>query len=342
MHVYSNVTLMHIRDIPTQREWDAFVLNCPAAKTFLHSWQWGELHTRQGSVVHRIGLEEQGRLVGVALLLTIRARRGSFLFCPHGPMLSDWQWFPSFAEYMIARARDERMDFVRMSPLVEKLDFDISLFRHIGFRPAPMHMHAETTWTLDLAPSEEALVSGMKKTMRNLVRRGSKDGVTVRFGVTQDLIGTFYELHERTVRLQDFVPFSKSFIKQEVDVFSPDNIIVAIAYHDGVPLAGAVVPIYGGVGYYHHGASLHSKVPASYVLQWEIIRELKRRGCAQYNFWGIAPTDDPKHSWHGLSQFKMGFGGYRTDYVHAQDYPLTWKYWLNYAVETARRIKRGY
>lgn len=330
---------MTIQEITSREEWDSFVLHFPG-KTFLHSWQWGEVHVKEGGTIFRRALFDEERLIGVALILKITARRGTFLFCPHGPLLTDWKQFGYFADHLKLLAKREHADFIRISPFVS--DVDISTFRHVGFRPAPIHMHAETTWTLDLTPTEETLLSGMKKTMRNLVRRGTKEGIQVQFGVDQKMIDEFYELHKQTVQLQDFVPFSKAYIENEISVFSPDNIMVALAYHEGNALAGAVVPIYDRVGYYHHGASVHSKIPAAYTLQWEIIRELKRRSCSLYNFWGIAPTQNPKHPWHGLSQFKMGFGGYRTDYLHAQDYPLTWKYWVNYAVETMRRIQRGF
>jgi lipid II:glycine glycyltransferase (peptidoglycan interpeptide bridge formation enzyme) len=96
--------------------------------------------------------------------------------------------------------------------------------------------------------------------------------------------------------------------------------------------------------FYHHGASSHafSKINASCAVQWEAIREAKRRGCKFYNFWGIAPPDQPKHPWTGLSLFKTGFGGEAEDYLHAQDKPLTKKYWVNFIIETIRARKRGF
>ena len=75
---------------------------------------------------------------------------------------------------------------------------------------------------------------------------------------------------------------------------------------------------------------------------WEAIREAKKRGCVTFNFWGIAPQGDRKHPWAGLTFFKTGFGGYERNYIHAHDLPLTQRYWVNYIIESVRRIKRGF
>ena len=105
--------------------------------------------------------------------------------------------------------------------------------------------------------------------------------------------------------------------------------------------AAAIIIFYNGQAFYHHsGSRAGAGSNVSYLLQWRVIQEAKKRGCTLYNFWGIAPEDRPNHAWAGLSLFKKGFGGFAEAYLHAQDMPLTAKYWLNYAIETVRRIRR--
>ena len=53
---------------------------------------------------------------------------------------------------------------------------------------------------------------------------------------------------------------------------------------------------------------------APYLLQWEQIKEAKKRGCIEYDFWGI---DDKK--WPGVTRFKKGFGGQEITYPGAFD-----------------------
>ena len=71
------------------------------------------------------------------------------------------------------------------------------------------------------------------------------------------------------------------------------------------------------------------------------LKQARKRGCKIYNFWGITPTDSPRHPWAGLTLFKKGFGGYKKEYVKTQDLPLSGQYWINYLVERIRRSKRG-
>jgi lipid II:glycine glycyltransferase (peptidoglycan interpeptide bridge formation enzyme) len=103
------------------------------------------------------------------------------------------------------------------------------------------------------------------------------------------------------------------------------------------------------MAFYHHGSSIsEQKVPVSYLLQWEAIKEAKQRGCRSYNFWGIAPDVKEKldiaksrHPWAGLTLFKMGFGGRIKEYVKTQDFPISFSYWLTFIFERLRKIKRG-
>ena len=98
------------------------------------------------------------------------------------------------------------------------------------------------------------------------------------------------------------------------------------------------------MGFYHHAALLPKchKIPLAYLLQWFAIKEAKRRKCVLYDFWGyVDPATQPKHPWAGPTLFKMGFGGKKYEYIKTQDFAISLKYWLNYIIESLRKIKRG-
>jgi lipid II:glycine glycyltransferase (peptidoglycan interpeptide bridge formation enzyme) len=77
------------------------------------------------------------------------------------------------------------------------------------------------------------------------------------------------------------------------------------------------------------------------LIQWEAIKEAKKRGMTRYNFWGVAPENNPDHRFAGLSLFKRGFGGEDFEYLHAQDLIINKpRYLLNYLIESFRKIIR--
>ncbi len=340
-------------EISSRPEWDAFVQQQPHY-SFLHAWEWGAFNAQQGDKaelqrpITRVGMYEGATLIGVALLLEVGARRGKFLFCPHGPLM-DWRNIhhaKAFIEYILDKGRKARAWFVRFSPLIPGDDAESQLpLVETGFRPAPLHMHAEETWLLDISPDENTLLMGCRKTQRNLIRRADKDGVEIVQSDNVDDLSIFDDLYADTANRHDFVPYSVNYLRREFNAFHPEGRArLFFAKYEGEMISGAMILYYGKTAFYHHGASAskHHKIPGAYRLQWESILEAKRRGCTTYNFWGIAPEDKPDHPWNGLTFFKQGFGGYRIDYMHAQDRVLSPLYWMTYWIETERRKKRGF
>ncbi len=249
--------------------------------------------------------------------------------------------------------RQEKAGFIRIAPVWERTKENEKIFEDFGFRAAPIHIHPEVTWILNISPSEEEILMGMRKTTRNLIRRAKKEGVEVFQKNSLEGVKDFNKIYQATFDRHHFAPFSFEYLKNELLAFLPDNqIAVFLAQHQGKILASAMIIFWQGIGFYHQGASITSKIPAAYLLQWEAIREAKKRGCRLYNFWGIVPSikthqdlKNPKikkHPWWGLSLFKTGFGGFREEYLKTQDYILSQKYWLNFTIEKARKIKRGY
>lgn len=342
---------MEIREIEHKKTWEDFLLRC-REKTFLQSWHWGEFQKTMGDKVWRQGLYEEGDLVGVAQVFKIAARRGKFLFLPHGPVTkiqnpkSKCQILKELLKELKEIAKKESCSFVRVAPIWERTEENEKIFRDLGLRTAPLHTHPEITWELNLEKPEEELLRAMRKTTRYLIRQGLKnEELKIEKSQDQKDIEIFNTLYQKTVNRHHFVPFSLDYLKNEFLSFLPDNqALIFLAKYRGECLASAIVIFWQGIAFYHQGASSqkHSKVPASYLLQWEAIREAKRRGCQLYNFWGIAETESRKHPFWGLSLFKKGFGGYEKKYVKTQDLPLSSKYWLTCVFEKLRKKVRGF
>lgn len=334
---------MEIRLIKDKKTWEDFVLK-QKENSFLQSWNWGEFHKKMGDKIWRAGLFEKSRILGGSFFTLISARRARFLHFPYGPLIN-WRkenQFRALLDYATSIGKKEKVSFIRMSPQVEDSSEIRAFFRKFGLRPAPIHMHAEVSWLLDIEPSQETLLKNMRKATRYSIRKAEKQGVQV--VITQKIrdLEIFNKMYQALGKRQKFTPFSWQYLKNEfLSFYQDDQIALFLAKYKGEPVAGAVVLFYGKAAFYHHGASSPGlKIPASHLVLWQAILEAKKRGFKTFNFWGIAPTDNPHHPWQGLTFFKKGFGGYRKDLLHAQDLPLNSRYFLNFIIETFRKKKR--
>jgi len=324
---------MEVREINNKETWESF-LSKYQEKTFLDSWNWGEFQKQIEDKIWRLGIYE-GELKAVALVVKVKAKRGTFLFVPHGPVGEK-----NALSYLVDYLKKIDTHFIRIAPIWFK--DNTKLFKDLGFRDAPIHMHPELTWELDITPEEEDLLMGMRKTTRYLIKQGykNKDIEIIKSTDINDL-ERFNQLYRKTASRHHFTPFSLNYLKKQFSCFNPDNqITIFLGKYKGEIVSSAITICWQGTGFYHHGASLASKAPVSYLMQWEAIKQAKEKGYRKYNFWGIAPENSKNHPWAGLSLFKKGFGGYSKQYVKTQDLPLSSKYWLTYIFEKLRKMKR--
>lgn len=343
---------MEIKEINNKEEWEKFLEGCEE-KTFFDSWNWGEFNLEMGNKIWRLGVANDKGLIATALVLKIKAKRGTFLFIPHGPALLKGISFEGKKRVLEALllslrgiAKQDKASFIRISPLFELNKENQDLFSKLGFMESPMHASSyESTWKLDLTMPEEELLKNMRKTTRYLIRkvRDNKDVKIIKSNDLKD-VAVYQKLNKAVSIRQGFIPFSEELIKKEFEIFSQDKqALIFLGKYNSEMVAGAIVIFWQGIGFYHQAASLgkFAKFSIPYLLQWEAIKEAKKRGCMLYDFWGFTdPKKFPKHPWAGPTLFKMGFGGHRIEYVKTQDFVVSNKYWINYIIEMARKIWR--
>jgi lipid II:glycine glycyltransferase (peptidoglycan interpeptide bridge formation enzyme) len=343
---------MEIREITNKDEWEDFLGKCKE-KTFCQSWNWGEFNKKMGDSVTRLGIFENDILISVAQIIRVSARRGSFIFVPHGPLLIDdhkkKEIITELFNHLKVIGKEKKADFIRFAPLLERNDENMKIFKDLKMMVAPIHVHPELTWELDLTLSEADILANMRKTTRYLIKQGEKnEDVVINKSQKSEDLDAFEDVYKITADRHSFVPFSMKYLKNELEAFKDDDEIIILSgkYQDEI-VASAMVIYWSKRAFYHQGASSlkYPKIPVSYFVQWEAIKEAKRRGCTKYNFWGIAPESELEakkdHPWKGLSLFKKGFGGYKKEYVKTQDFPLSFKYWLVYIIEEIRKRKRN-
>jgi len=342
--------IMEIKEITNKEIWEDFLLNFKE-KTFLQSWEWGEFNKLLGNKIWRLGIFLDGKLLSVSLIIKVKARRGTFLFVPHGPHILNFslkeEIFKTLLNELKKIGKKEKAHFIRIAPLFERNSNNINFFKNLGFKKSPMHASAyESTWKLDISLDEEDLLKNMRKTTRYLVRQSLKNSdIEIKKSENVKDVEIFQKIAEETAKSQKFVPFSFEFVKNEFEIFLKNNeALLFLGEYKKEVAAGALVIFWQNIAFYHQAALLpkYHKIPIAYRLQWEIIKEAKKRGCKIYDFWGyIDPEKNPKHPWAGPTFFKMGFGGFKKEYIKTQDFPLSLRYYLIFVFEFLRKIKRG-
>ncbi len=356
---------MKIKIIDERNLWQKF-FNDNCSSSFLHSWEWGEFQKSLGYPIIRLGLfNDKNQLEAICLVIKIKSKRGSFLFVPHGPIISQklkvksqnqvrlgQKFLKLIKNYLLEIAKKENYWFIRMTPIFEDKNEYQKIFADLGFKTAPIYMHAETTWELPLInKTDNELLSAMRKTTRYLIKKAIRDGVVIEKTTDPKDLKIFYNLYQETAKREKFIPFSFDFIKKEFEAFAKSKnamIFFGKIKNNLNPgqdpfLAAALIFFTKSAAFYHQGASLHTKIPVTYLLQWEAIKEAKNRGCQLYNFWGIYDEQKPERtpeSWQGLTLFKTGFSGQIKRFLSTQDYVISKKYFFTYLWEKFLMWKR--
>ena len=337
--------MISTRIVTSKDEWESFLKTKPEAN-FLQSWYWGQFHKALGKEVEPLGFYQNQKLVGVCLSIVEPARRGKYLTVAGGPIIdfTHEELFGAFVDEITKTAKRHHCVFVRVRPQIVEDGLAVNLFDTHGFRLAPMHLTADLTSQLDLSPDEETLLKNMRKTTRYEIKKAERERIIMKASDDPNDIAEFYNLQLATAQRHGFVPFSEKFLYEQFKTFVENGAArLYKAYKGQTLLSAAFIIYYGQEATYHYGASTQEarKYPGAYLIQWEVIKEAKRRGFKRYNFWGVETLDNIKHRFYGVSVFKRGFGGYDVQYLHAQDLvigPIA--YLVNLIIESARRKLR--
>ena len=338
--------MIEVREVKDGNEWEGFLAGHPEA-SFLQSWYWGDFYLALNNRIERTGFYKNGQLVGVMLSIVEEAKRARYLTVPGGPII-DWR-DKNLVEVFVSEikkiAGEQKCVFVRVRPQLTANQNSEKIFSDYGFRNAPIHLHAELTSQLNITKPEEEILAGMRKTTRYEIKKAISQGVKITNITDPGKIEDFYKLQLKTAKRQDFVPFSYKFLHEQFKIFSGANkVLLYGAELKSKLLAQAIIIFYGKEAVYHYGASTEDgrKYPGAYLIQWEAIKEAKKRRMARYNFWGVSPPHNKNHRFYGISIFKRGFGGEDFEYLHAQDLVINYpRYVINYVIENIRKKVRN-
>jgi hypothetical protein len=297
--------------VAADQAWDARLQELASPAPLLQSWGYGETQAREGWAVERL------RLPGGALATVLFQGRGRLrrAYVPRGPVPATPEALGELARW----AREQRLARLRVEPeagpqLREALD-------ELGFRPAA-HVHPPETVIVPLAGEEEMLATFKPKHRYN-IRLGLRRGVSVEEGQGAAAAEELSRQSQATARRQGISLPQLAIYRHRMELLGWCRIYVA--RYQGRPIAAIMVASFAGRAYYLFGGASGEarEVMPAYVLQWNAMRAAAEAGCRDYDLWGVPPRPDPDHPWHGLWQFKTGFGGQLVELCGAWELPLS-------------------
>jgi len=190
---------------------------------------------------------------------------------------------------------------------------------------APFRRFGEPmTAILNLDVDEETLLASFAEKGRYNIRLAQKRGVITRWVKGNQMLNVkrwtlsveiwyieaFYNLLEETTQRDKFSHNSLAYYQHFIETLEKNNAgWLLVAEKDGILHAAGIFVYWNSEAIYYYGASSSDtkirRDMATYLLQWEAIREAKRRECTTYDFLGISP--DGKGKLAGVTEFKLRF-----------------------------------
>ncbi|MEY4877033.1 MAG: hypothetical protein RL708_2182 [Bacteroidota bacterium] len=161
---------------------------------------------------------------------------------------------------------------------------------------------------INVSKSEEDLWSNVHSKHRNVIRKAEKENVKIK---EDEHIETFIKLMQSTYEKQPDKAPNYSFITTYFSILKKQNLVsIYIAYHNNEALIGAFITKFGATAYYAFGGSTSNSLGAGNLLQWHIMKELKKEKITFYNLGQVARADDDSNFKFskGISSFKRRFG----------------------------------
>lgn len=333
---------MKIEEVSSRKSWDEFVSSREEAN-FLQSWDFYEFHRARGKKVVRRAVYQDEKIVAAYAGVIETAKRGKYLAVAGGPIMDflDKKIVQAVFRDLEEVGKKEGCDFVRIRPQEPATEKIFSELKKAGFRKAPMYLSVEYAGILDLKKSEAEILAGASQGFRRKLRKAEKVGIKLTADASDEAIKNFCLLEEKHAKRQKYVAFSEDFLKKQFEAFRKNGeVLIYTARLEEEILAMNFMVFYGKEASYHYGVSseLGTKYSAAPLLHLKAMEEARRRGCVRYNLWGIVGTDERKHRFYGVSEFKRSFGVTELKYTPAHDLVLKpVNYLKTWVIETARR-----
>lgn len=311
-----------------KEEWEKLVKENIVAG-FHQSFAWSNFKQTQNWKTYKIWLftSKDDKLVwGCSILEFSFSNWTNFLYIPEWPVLDfnnednlflQWRVLETAIHSIISLNKQNQTIHLR----IEARTTAVPNWFLTKFIKAPINLQPRHTQVLNLEPSEENILLQMKQKWRYNIRLAEKKDVIVK-EIPLSNINKFHSLYKITFKRNKFegkdINFFQNYIKN-CGEFSK----IFVAEVNNIILASAIIVYFGKRATYFYGASSNDmrEYMAPNALHWHIIKDAKKNGYLEYDFWWIAKDEnDLEHEWHWITKFKKKFGGNQLNFIWAYDY----------------------
>lgn len=289
---------------------------------FLQSESWGEFQKLMGNKVFKFSTGESS-----AQYYLVKSKFANFLYCPRGPLVASVKTFSKLLERLIKDAKENNVDFIQIEPSIDP-GFIVPVLLKKGFVRQKSTTQPENTSIVSLTPDVNIIYSNFRKTTRQMIRKAVENKVEIKSYEDLSRWDDFVKLFAETTNRQKFTPHNLLYMKKQFECFKEKkNIKLYLAQSGEKVLAGAIILSFAKTSVYLHAGSnnLGRDLGAAQLLVWVVIQDAKKAGDQFFDLWGIAPENEPKHPWYGITIFKKGFGGETVTYPGGFVLPLNVK-----------------
>ena len=253
------------------------------------------------------------------LILKKNTPLGPYFYLPYGPYLREKTYALPAYKALEKLIEQENVIFTRIEPENAK-----NAAYWLEKAKKSKDLSPKETWVLDLEPDLDELYKNMKQNTRNLAKNYHKKGIEVKkFTAKDDQDGKNLKILENflenVAKNRHFSPIEKKTLKAE---FNQPFASLFIAYYGKIPIAASLFFDNEKTRYYMQSGTdaNYKKLPGTYAVLIEAIKDAKKKELKFFDFWGIAPENaDKNHPWAGFTKFKKSFGGQEVVYVGTHD-----------------------
>jgi lipid II:glycine glycyltransferase (peptidoglycan interpeptide bridge formation enzyme) len=213
---------------------------------------------------------------------------------------------------LVVKAREMQSGWIRIEPESEEMLLNIrEALPGVRIVKAPHDMQPREVFRVSLVPNEEELLAKMKSKARYNIRVAKKRGVRIVVSTEGKYVDAFIRLVTDTAGRKGVAPHPRKYYEKMCETLLGGHGSIFAAEKDGEIIAANLVIFHGDTATYLHGGSddRFRADMAPYILQWEAMREAKKRGCTWYDFGGVnmVELEAGAGKWYGITRFKTGF-----------------------------------